>query len=102
MLQVVLCATYSALPSRDLCSCHHPSTYITDYVVQGHRYNILEDIGCMPAIYNVTWAYPLVFALPLVLGVVAAGYSGMSSSPSSFLDTYVQFPVHSLLYVRHR
>lgn len=32
----------------------------TDYVVQGHRYDILEDVGCIPATYNVTLTYVLI------------------------------------------
>lgn len=30
------------------------------YVVQGHRYDILEDVGCIPATYNVTLTYVLI------------------------------------------
>lgn len=41
------------------------------YIVQGHRYNIFEDIGCYPAIYNTLLAYFLVFAPPLVTAIVS-------------------------------
>jgi len=47
---------------------------ILQYVVSGHRFNIFEDIGCFPATYNVTLAYPLVWAWPLALGLVSAVY----------------------------
>lgn len=47
---------------------------ILQYIVSGHRFNIFEDIGCFPATYNVTLAYPLVFAWPLVLGLISAVY----------------------------
>ncbi|TFK50584.1 STE3-domain-containing protein [Heliocybe sulcata] len=47
---------------------------IIQYVVQGHRFNIFEDIGCYPFTWNVTLAYPLVFVWPLVISVISAVY----------------------------
>jgi hypothetical protein len=47
-----------------------------EYVVSGHRFNIFEDIGCFPATYNTTLAYPLVYAWPLVIGLISAVYCG--------------------------
>lgn len=44
-------------------------------VVEGHRFDILEEIGCVPATFNVTLAFPLVYIWPLVLSIVAAVYS---------------------------
>ncbi|KAG8806038.1 a-factor receptor [Serendipita sp. 399] len=41
---------------------------------QGHRYDIYEDVGCLPTTYNVTVAYPLYFAWPPVLAIVSAIY----------------------------
>ncbi|KII84143.1 hypothetical protein PLICRDRAFT_57948 [Plicaturopsis crispa FD-325 SS-3] len=43
-------------------------------IVQGHRFNIFEDIGCYPATFNTPPAYPLVFAWPLFIGVISAVY----------------------------
>ena len=48
-----------------------------DYIVQGHRYNIIENVGCTPDIYNTVPAYPLVFIWPVVLGFVTFVYAGM-------------------------
>jgi len=49
-----------------------------DYIPQGHRFNILEDIGCWPHIY-VSWvAYVLVFIPPVVIGLVSAVYAILS------------------------
>jgi len=48
------------------------------YVVQGHRYDIFEDLGCRPAIYNTIPAYFLVFMWPAVIGLVSAVYCCMS------------------------
>jgi len=47
---------------------------ILQYVVQGHRFNIFEDIGCYPFTWNVTPAYPLVFTWPLVISAISAVY----------------------------
>ncbi|KAG6328748.1 hypothetical protein ID866_10342 [Astraeus odoratus] len=44
------------------------------YIVEGHRYNIFEEIGCYPATYNVTLAYPLSIVWPLVIGLASAIY----------------------------
>lgn len=46
------------------------------YVVQGHRFNILEDIGCTTALYNTLLTYFLVTWWPLVLGLISAVYCG--------------------------
>ncbi|THH19066.1 hypothetical protein EUX98_g8847 [Antrodiella citrinella] len=48
------------------------------YIVQGHRYDIFEDLGCRPAIYNTIPAYFLVFMWPLVIGVISAAYCCLS------------------------
>jgi hypothetical protein len=53
----------------------HPP-YQTEYIVQGHRFNIFEEIGCYPMTYNTPPAYPLVFAWPLAIGIVSATYCG--------------------------
>src|ERR1700685_473283 len=47
--------------------------YTLEYFVEGHRFNILEDIGCYPA----TTITPLAFILlcwPLAIAVVSAVY----------------------------
>ncbi|KAJ7661852.1 GPCR fungal pheromone mating factor, partial [Mycena rosella] len=52
-----------------------PLVYIAlQYIVQGHRFNIYEQIGCYPALYNSLPMYLLsAMWLPL-LGLVAAVY----------------------------
>ena len=46
-----------------------------DYVAQGHRYNILEDIGCSPTVY-VTPVHIIFVSIPPVLtGLVTACYA---------------------------
>ncbi|KAI6007087.1 pheromone A receptor-domain-containing protein [Pisolithus albus] len=47
---------------------------ILHYIVQGHRFNIFEEIGCYPTTYNTPPAYALVFCWPIAIGVVSAVY----------------------------
>ena len=65
--------------------CHYiflwlPFTYPfpSDFVVQGHRGDIIEGIGCVPSTYNVSLAYPLYFVWPTFISFVAAIYSTLS------------------------
>ncbi|KAH7911860.1 pheromone A receptor-domain-containing protein [Hygrophoropsis aurantiaca] len=44
------------------------------YIVQGHRYNIFENIGCFPFTFNSPPAYALVFAWPIAIGAISACY----------------------------
>ncbi|KJA26520.1 hypothetical protein HYPSUDRAFT_36232 [Hypholoma sublateritium FD-334 SS-4] len=48
------------------------------YVVQGHRFNIFEDIGCYPAIYNTLPAYFLSSMWPIVIGLISSVYCVLS------------------------
>ncbi|KAL4070140.1 pheromone A receptor-domain-containing protein [Scleroderma yunnanense] len=47
---------------------------ILQYIVQGHRFNIFEEVGCFPATYNTPPAYALVFTWPIAIGLVSASY----------------------------
>ncbi|KAG6916884.1 hypothetical protein DXG01_004793 [Tephrocybe rancida] len=47
----------------------------TQYIVQGHRFDIYEDIGCFPATYNTPVAIVLVSLPPVLIGCVSAVYS---------------------------
>ncbi|KAF8149601.1 GPCR fungal pheromone mating factor, partial [Mycena galopus ATCC 62051] len=44
-------------------------------VVQGHRYNIFENIGCYPETYNVTLAYPIAFLWPNIINLISLCYA---------------------------
>lgn len=60
-----------------------------DYIVQPHRFDILEDIGCYASIYNTIPAYFLVFMWPVVLGVISFVYSGKPDSlPPLFIANF--------------
>jgi len=48
------------------------------YIVQGHRFNIYENIGCYPFTYNVWPTYILVGAWPIAIGLVSAVYCILS------------------------
>jgi len=47
---------------------------IFQYFVEGHRFNIYEDIGCYPATYTTPFAYVFVLCC-FVIGVVTAVYA---------------------------
>jgi len=47
---------------------------ILQYIVQGHRFNIYEDIGCYPMTYNTPPAYVLVYTWPVAISMVSAVY----------------------------
>ncbi|RDB18160.1 Pheromone B alpha 2 receptor [Hypsizygus marmoreus] len=51
---------------------------ILHVVVQPHRFDILEDIGCFPAVYNTLPAYFLYFMWPPLLAVVSLVYSALT------------------------
>ncbi|KZT69401.1 putative fungal pheromone GPCR, STE3-type [Daedalea quercina L-15889] len=51
---------------------------VFSYIVQGHRFNIFEIIGCFPATYNTVPAYPLVYMWPVVIGTISAVYCVLS------------------------
>lgn len=59
---------------------NHPALLLAhllaDVVVQPHRFDILEDIGCYPAIYNTLPAYFLYFMWAPLLGLASFVYSG--------------------------
>ncbi|KAH9916389.1 STE3-domain-containing protein [Epithele typhae] len=48
------------------------------YIVQGHRFNVFENLGCYPAIYNTLPAYFLVYMWPVVIGLVSSVYCVLS------------------------
>lgn len=59
-------------------------TLFTAYIVQSHRFDIFEDIGCYPAILNTAWSLVLISAWPIVLGLITAVYCGKHTSSCSF------------------
>ncbi|THH17677.1 hypothetical protein EW146_g3173 [Bondarzewia mesenterica] len=47
---------------------------ILQYIVEGHRFDIIEDVGCYPVTYNTPPAYALVFVWPVAIGAVSFVY----------------------------
>ncbi|KDR67451.1 hypothetical protein GALMADRAFT_79920 [Galerina marginata CBS 339.88] len=45
------------------------------YITQGHRYNILEDVGCLTASYNSIVSVALVNVPPILISLVTARYA---------------------------
>ncbi|TFK95865.1 putative fungal pheromoneG-protein-coupled receptor [Pterulicium gracile] len=48
------------------------------YVVQGHRFDVIEEVGCMVFLYNTPVAYVITFMWPVIFGVVSAVYCVLS------------------------
>jgi Pheromone A receptor len=63
---------------------HTLFTY-AEYIVQGHRFNIYEEIGCFPATYDTPVAYPLVYCWPIAIGLISAIYCSEHSIPKTLL-----------------
>lgn len=79
VLLMILRASISNLTSDD------PLTFVAEYIPQGHRFDVWEEIGCYPENYN-TWVNLLLMELPPVLiGCVSAVYSSTSFSSTSVL-----------------
>ncbi|KAF8809920.1 STE3-domain-containing protein [Phlegmacium glaucopus] len=48
------------------------------YIVQGHRFDIIEGYGCRPATYISIPAIFIVWIPPVVLSTIAIGYAGLA------------------------
>ncbi|KAI0060065.1 STE3-domain-containing protein [Artomyces pyxidatus] len=51
---------------------------ILQIVVEGHRFDIIEDVGCYPFTFDTPLAYPLVLAWPLVISLTSLGYCALT------------------------
>lgn len=72
-----------ALVNPPLESSHQNSnlSMVTDYIVQGHRYDIYEDYGCWPNIYLSWPAFVLVLPWPTIISSVSLIYAGKKNNP---------------------
>jgi len=50
---------------------------ILQYIAQGHRFNILENVGCYPYTYNTPVGIVLVYVPPIVIGCISGVYAVM-------------------------
>ncbi|EPQ55596.1 fungal pheromone STE3G-protein-coupled receptor, partial [Gloeophyllum trabeum ATCC 11539] len=74
---------------------------VLSYIVQGHRFDILEEIGCWPAIYNTPPTFALVYCWPLVISTLTSVYSVLTvrallKSRSKTLGQYTVLSRHRL------
>ncbi|KAG5646288.1 hypothetical protein DXG03_003885 [Asterophora parasitica] len=51
---------------------------IIHYIVQGHRFDIFEDYGCMPFSYNTPITYVIVHGPIMALGIASAVYATLN------------------------
>ncbi|KAG8720360.1 a-factor receptor [Ceratobasidium sp. 394] len=51
---------------------------IMSYIVQDHRYDIFEDLGCWPVTYPTLLAVPLVMMWPIIIGTSSFIYASLS------------------------
>ena len=63
---------------RFLYCCLFTYAFPSDIVVQSHRGNIIEGLGCIPVIDNITLSYPLILVWVPFLSFVAAVYACLS------------------------
>ncbi|KAF8646441.1 hypothetical protein AX16_007217 [Volvariella volvacea WC 439] len=47
---------------------------ILHFIPQGHRYNVFEDVGCFPFVWNATTAYAVTWAPHLVISLISLVY----------------------------
>ncbi|KAJ7088321.1 GPCR fungal pheromone mating factor, partial [Mycena epipterygia] len=56
-----------------------PLLYIAaQYIVKGHCFNVFEDIGCYPDLYNSLPTYFISSMWPLLIGLISAVYCVLS------------------------
>ncbi|KAG6906375.1 hypothetical protein DXG01_014248 [Tephrocybe rancida] len=68
-----------AILADTLIAVVFPLVFIAiQYVVQGHRFNIFEDVGCYPALFNTLPAYFLSIMWPIVIGLISVVYCGLT------------------------
>src|ERR1700761_7434691 len=77
------------LSVRLLWPSFHRDSPVAEYIVQGHRYDIVEDLGCFPETYE-TWVAVLLYHLPpTIIGSISAVYC--ICSIRSFYRSRTQF-----------
>ncbi|KAJ7278698.1 pheromone A receptor-domain-containing protein [Mycena rebaudengoi] len=59
------------------------------FIVQGHQYDIIENVGCYPTTYNVVPTYPLSYLWPNIIDLVSATYALVTLR--AFLHRRAQF-----------
>ena len=86
---------------RDLPVVLTYTVYRLAFIVQGHRFNILEDVGCYPAIVNTSLTYFLVTLWPIFIGIASLIFTAMNLHYTQCrrhaLDSWMECTTSSLL-----
>lgn len=53
-------------------------TSLADTIPQGHRFNIYEDLGCLPDTYSVWPIYPILYLPVILIGLTSGTYAIMT------------------------
>ncbi len=103
-LSYVFCFLSSLLPYVSNVSSFTRRLFVSrvlaEYVVQGHRFNLYEDVGCYPALYNTALAYVLNSMWPVILGLISATYCSTYRMPS-FHHSLLIIPYSQCLHSVH-
>jgi len=69
--------SYLYLSVSSLAHLHILETDGIDYMNAGHRYDILEEIGCLWTPYPTVVSLVTLYVAPLVMAVITAIYGGL-------------------------
>lgn len=86
---------FMALRMCNLLFESHAFMSCPDYVVQGHRFDLIEDFGCQPAVYDSVVALCLIYLPPLLISVTSLSFAGQHPS---LLSTLPFLPSHSAFH----
>jgi hypothetical protein len=64
-------------------SCSFLIRWALDWFFQGHRYDILEDVGCFPYVFNSWFGFLMCWSWPIILGVISGIYGSAFPLPLS-------------------
>ena len=76
-----------------LRTCHYPESqtfcdFGTDYIVQGHRFDLFEDFGCYPSVYFSVASILLIYVPPLVMSLTTFMFAGELVSTYSLSNIF--------------
>jgi hypothetical protein len=80
----VLPVTYIALRVYSPFLVQSEPYHRTDTIVQDHRYDIIENVGCRPATYASLPSVILVWLPPILLSISTLAISGKQGDPAGF------------------
>lgn len=104
IFESVLCfgvpLVFMALRKRITSRYPHIDTYdLTDYIVQGHRFDIFETTGCQAALYISVPAVMLMYFPPLFFSLITLIYAGMLLC--SYAPSYSLIPLFDPVMAIH-